>query len=386
MVDTALTSAAARPPGNGPVRVGVVGCGNISDLYLANCREIFANLEVVAVSDLDDGRARAQAAKYGITKVLTPVEMNADPAVEVVLNLTPPAAHGDVVNAAIAAGKHVYTEKPLASMPDLGDALVKLARDQGVLLGGAPDTFLGAGLQTCRRLIDAGAIGEPVGAGAWFCSHGNEHWHPSPAFSYRPGGGPAHNLGPYYLTALVSLLGPVRRVTSATRISFPTRTVTSQPLAGQVIPVTTPTFIVAALDFAAGPVASFTATYDVWATRTPKIEIYGSEGTLSLPDPNTFGGPIRLFSQRHQGWTEVPLDPGFDENARGLGLSDMALALRRGDHDFRASASLANHVLEVMQACLDASEQGRHLLMQTTCDRPAPLDPATIPVRHGSSP
>lgn len=368
------------------VQVGVIGCGNISDIYLANCREHFANLDVTAVADLDQNRAQTQAANYGVTKVLTTEALIADPDVEVMLNLTPPAAHFEVTKAAIAAGKSVFTEKPLAFTPAQGDELARLAAEEDALLGCAPDTFLGAGLQTCRRLIDAGAIGEPIGAGAWFCSHGNEHWHPNPAFSYQPGAGPAHNLGPYYLTALVTLLGPVRRVASATRISFPTRTITSQPQAGQTITVKTPTYIVAALDFSAGPVASFTATYDVWATQTPKIEIYGSKGTLSVPDPNTFGGPVRLFDRARHGWEDVPLDPGFDANARGLGLSDMALALRAGNSAFRANATLANHVLELMQSCLDSSDISHHLLMQTTCDRPAPLDPATIPVRNGAAP
>lgn len=383
-----MTDASAQPPSpvtpsSDPVRVGIIGCGNISDIYLANCREIFANLQVVAVADLDADLARAQAEKYGITNVVTIEALLADPDVEVVLNLTPPAVHVDMTKAAIAAGKYVFTDKPLAATPAQGGELVALAAAKGVLLGCGPDTFLGAGLQTCRRLIDAGAIGEPVGAGAWFCAHGNEHWHPNPAISYQPGAGPAHSPGPSYLTALVSLLGPVRRVASATRIGFPTRTITSQPLAGQTIEVTTPAYIVAALDFSSGPVASFTATYDIWATRTPKIEIYGSEGTLSLPDPNTFGGPIHLF---RDGWREVPLDAGFDQDARGLGLADMARALRAGGGDLRANATLANHVLELMQACLDSSDAGHHLLMQTTCERPAPLDPATIPIRSGTEP
>ena len=362
-----------------PVRVGLVGCGTISDIYLTNVTQRYANLEIVAVADLVRERAESQAQKYGVPRVLPVEELLADPEIEIVLNLTIPAAHFDVCSGAIRNGKAAFTEKPLAVSADEGQQLVELAREHGVLLGAAPDTFLGAGLQTCRRLLDEGAIGEVVGAAACFASHGNEHWHPNPAFSYQPGGGPVFNLGPYYLTALVSLLGPVRRVTGTSRISFPTRTISSQPLAGQTIPVETPTFINAAFDFAAGPVASFTATYDVWATERPKIEIYGSEGTLSVPDPNTFRGPVRLYRQSTKAWEEIPLDPGFADNARGLGLSEMARALREGRSP-RASGELANHVLELMQTTEQAGEIGHIVTLATTCDRPVPLDPAAIPV------
>jgi predicted dehydrogenase len=362
------------------VRIGLIGTGTISGIYLTNARDRFADLEVVAVADLVRERAEEKAREFGIPAVLSVDELIAHPEIDTVLNLTIPAAHYDIAKRAILAGKHAFAEKPLAVDPADGRELVTLAADHGVRIGAAPDTFLGAGLQTCRRLLDEGAIGEIVGAAACFASHGNEHWHPNPAFSYQHGGGPVFNLGPYYLTALVALIGPIARIASTARISFPTRTISSQPLAGQVIQVETPTFVNAAFDFAGGPVASFTATYDVWKTERPLIEIYGSEGTLSVPDPNTFGGPVRLYRQATKAWEEVPLDAGFDTNSRGLGLADLARAAREGDAH-RCSAELANHVLEVMHVTQEAGATGQIQTLVSTCDRPAPLDPEAIALR-----
>ena len=364
-----------------PVRVGLIGCGHISDIYLTNATRRFAGYDIVAVADLVRDRAEAKAEEYGIARVLTPDAVVADPEIDIVLNLTIPAAHHDLNRAALEAGKAVYCEKPLAIDPVEAQALVDLAASRDLRIGGAPDTFLGAGIQTCRRLIDEGAIGVPVGAAACFASHGNEHWHPNPDFSYQHGGGPQFNLGPYYLTALVSLLGPVSRLGSNARISFPTRTISSQPRDGETIAVQTPTFLNAVMDFASGPVASFTATYDVWATERPLIEIYGSEGTLSVPDPNTFGGPVRLYRQQLGDWQDIELDDGFTDNARGLGLADFANALRSGDTP-RANGTLMNHVVELMQAMETSSEIGQHISLQSTMIRPEPLDPASIPVMN----
>ncbi|MEJ7838719.1 MAG: Gfo/Idh/MocA family oxidoreductase [Thermomicrobiales bacterium] len=360
-----------------PLKVGLVGTGTISGIYLRNATQRFAGFDIVAVADLVRERAQAQAEAFGIPGVMTVDELIADPGIDVVLNLTIPAAHYDVGRRAILAGKSVYSEKPLAIDPAQGQELVDLAATHGIAIGSAPDTFLGAGLQTCRRLIDEGAIGQPVGAGICFASHGNEHWHPNPAFSYEHGGGPVFNLGPYYLTAIVALLGPIRRITGLSSISFPTRTISSQPLVGQTITVTTPTFVNAAFEFASGPVASFTATYDVWKSERPKIEIYGSEGTLSVPDPNTFSGPVRLYRQSTQAWEEVPLDAGFSDNARGIGLADLAEARARGTLH-RANGDLANHVLEIMQVTQEAGNLGSIQTLKTTCERPARFEPERI--------
>jgi predicted dehydrogenase len=249
--------------------------------------------------------------------------------------------------------------------------MLDLAASRGLRVGGAPDTFLGAGLQTCRKLIDDGWIGTPVAATAFMLGRGPENWHPNPAFFYQPGAGPMFDMGPYYLTALVALLGPVRRVTGAARISFEERVVTAGQNYGMHIPVTTPTHVAGVMEFAAGPVATLVTSFDVWGANVPRIEIYGSEGSLSVPDPNTFGGPVRVH--RYDGeWGEVPLTHGFAENSRGLGVADMATAMRSG-RPHRASGELAYHVLDLMHAFHDAAREGRHIELASTAARPAPF-------------
>src|SRR5262249_6114053 len=230
-----------------------------------------------------------------------------NPDIEIVLNLTIPLAHAGVCTEALEAGKHVYVEKPLAVSFVDGDRLMRLAKDRGIRVGAAPDTFMGGGLQTCRMLIDDGAIGQPVAATAFMLCHGHESWHPDPAFYYHHGGGPMFDMGPYYLTALVSLLGPVKRVTGSTRVTFPERTITSQPKHGEIIKVEVPTHVAGVLDFASGTIATIVTSFDVWSAEVPRIEIYGTHGTLSLPDPNTFGGPVRLRKSGEKDWTDVQI-------------------------------------------------------------------------------
>jgi predicted dehydrogenase len=247
--------------------------------------------------------------------------------------------------------------------------MLALAAAKGVRVGGAPDTFLGGGLQTCRELIDTGAIGTPVAATAFMMSRGHEHWHPNPAFYYQVGGGPMFDMGPYYLTALVSLLGPVQRVTGATRITRTQRTITSQPRYGEIINVEVPTHVTGLLDFAAGPIGTIITTFDVQASALPWIEIYGTTGTLAVPDPNTFGGPVRLRLTGDNAWREIPVTRPYTENSRGLGLADMAEGLRSG-RPHRASGDLAYHVLDIMHAIHDASATGHHVQLESTCTRP----------------
>jgi predicted dehydrogenase len=352
------------------VKVGIIGCGNISGVYLKNCPAF--GLPVVAVADIDLARARARATEYEVPRACQPEELLADPAIDLVINLTIPAAHGAVALAALQAGKSVYNEKPLAITREEARQMLDLADARGLLVGCAPDTFLGAGLQTCRRLIDEGAIGEPVAATAFMAGHGPESWHPDPEFFYKVGGGPLFDLGPYYITALVSLLGPVARVAGSARISFAERLITSKPKYGTRIAVETPTHIAGVLDFAAGPIATMIMSFDVWAAELPRIEIYGSEGTLSVPDPNTFGGPVRLFRPGARAWEEVPLIAGHSDNSRGLGVADMARALREGG-SYRASGRLAYHVLDVMHALLETAAEGRRLDIASTVERPEPL-------------
>jgi len=291
---------------NSKTRIGVIGCGNISPIYLQAGKR-FEILEVAACADIDLERAKARAAEFDIPKACSVEELLADPDIDIVVNLTIPKAHSPVGLTVLQAGKSVYNEKPLAALREEAQPLLTTARERGLRVGGAPDTFLGGGLQTCRKLIDDGVIGEPVAATAFMMGHGHESWHPDPAFYYQVGGGPMFDMGPYYLTALINLLGPVRRVTGSTRISFPERTITSQPKYGTKIEVKTPTHIAGVLDFASGAIGTIITSFDVWGHHAPIIEIYGSEGTLSVPDPNTFGGVVRVRKAREQEWVEVPL-------------------------------------------------------------------------------
>ena len=353
------------------VNVGVVGCGTISGIYL-QVMPTFDILDVYACADLDVTRAQARADEFQIPRVLTVEDLLADPQIDIVLNLTIPNAHAEVALAAIGARKSVYNEKPLAIRREDAQQMLTSAAEQKVLVGGAPDTFLGGGLQTCRHLIDSGVIGEPVAATAFMISHGHESWHPDPAFYYKVGGGPMFDMGPYYLTALISLLGPVRRVTGSTRISFPERHITSQPKYGATIRVDVPTHVVGVLEFASGPIGTVVTTFDVWGAEVPRLEIYGTKGTLSLPDPNGFGGPVRVQLAGEPTWSEVALTHGYSTNSRGIGVADMAYALRTGSPQ-RASGELAFHVLDIMHAIHEAAQQGQHIVLGSICERPVPL-------------
>ncbi len=353
------------------VKVGVIGCGKISDVYLENCRAS-PEVEVVACADLDEERARAKAAEHGVPEAPSVADLLADLGIDVVLNLTVPQAHATVTLAALREGKSVHTEKPLAI--ELGDAKRTLdeAHERDLRLGCAPDTFLGGGLQTCRKLIDDGAIGEPVAATALMLGHGPEDWHPDPAFFYQYGAGPMFDMGPYYLTALATLVGPVRRVTGSARATFPERTITSEPKSGEKIRVDTPTHVTGVMDFENGCVATVVTSFDVWTEYVPRIDIFGTEGSIRVPDPNTFGGPVRLWPAGADEWTDVPLTHGHAQNSRGIGLMDLARALRDGGAH-RATGELGYHVLEIMHAFHTASEEGRHVEVQSSFERPAPL-------------
>jgi predicted dehydrogenase len=352
-------------------RVGIIGCGNISRAYATKLRAL-PDLELVACADLDPTRARALATDFGVPSTLAPDELLSHPDIDVVVNLTVPLAHAAITRSALEAGKHVYSEKPLALDSRDGAALVELARQGGLRLGCAPDTFLGAGLQTCRALIDAGAIGTPLAANALFHGSGPESWHPDPRTFYQRGAGPLYDVGVYYVTALVALLGPVRRVTGAARISRARRPITSQPLAGTWMDVEVPTHVAGVLEHEAGTVATLVASFDVPATRFRFIEVYGTEGTLSVPDPNTFGGPVQVRRVADADWTDIPLSHGNAAQSRGLGLGDMVRAQRSG-RPHRASGELAHHVLEVMEGVLVAADEGRHQDIQSRVERPVPL-------------
>ncbi|MHC4480098.1 MAG: Gfo/Idh/MocA family protein [Planctomycetota bacterium] len=356
------------------MRVGVVGCGNICPVYLKNMGRVFPGLELVACADLDMERAEAAARAHDVPEARGVRDLLAAPDIDIVVNLTPPAAHAEVALEAIRAGKSVYNEKPLALTREEGRRLLAEADEAGVRVGCAPDTFMGAGLQTCRKLVDDGAIGEPVAAVAFVVGHGHESWHPDPEFFYQRGGGPMMDMGPYYLTALISLVGPLRAVAGSARASFPERTITSQPKRGQTIKVEVPTHVAGLLEFACGAVGTVITSFDIWAAELPRIQVYGTEGSLNVPDPNGFGGPVRLWQPGGEGWREVALTHGYAANSRGLGVADMACGLISG-RPHRASGELAYHVLDAMEGFLDAAREGRRVELGSTCPRPAPLPP-----------
>ena len=354
-------------------RIGIVGCGVIAKVY-AEKLSALPFIDLVACADLEAGRADAFARAHEIPRAMSVDALLGDAGVDVIVNLTIPQAHVSVSRAAIDAGKSVFCEKPLALTVKEGRGLVAAARAANVRIGCAPDTFLGGGLQTCRGLIDSGAIGEPVAANAFMLSPGPEGWHPRPQIFYEYGAGPLFDMGPYYFTALVMLLGPARRITSSARITHAQRTIGSEPLKGQKIDVQVPTHVASVVDFVAGPVATLVTSFDVQASRNRWIEIYGTEGTLSVPDPNTFGGPVQIKRNLRDEWHDVGLTHGNAQQSRGIGLADMVRGTQR-NRPHRASGELALHVLDLMESSIRASQLGTHLTLETTCTRPEPLAP-----------
>lgn len=364
------TPSVATAAASLPARVGIVGAGNISDHYLRIAAG-FASFEVRAVADIDPKRARAKAEAHGVQAVSVP-DLLADDEIDVVVNLTVPAAHAAVSRAVLEAGKHVYSEKPLSTDRVAAAALLTLAAERGLRVGCAPDTFLGAGLQTARAVVDSGLIGEPVAATAFMMSSGPERWHPDPGFFFAPGAGPLFDMGPYYLTALVNLFGAVARVSGSAKVGRVSRPILSAPLQGTSVEVTTPTHVTSLLEFAGGPVATLVTSFDAPASQLPWCEVYGTEAALSLPDPNTFGGPLRVRRASDREWQELPITRPYDVNSRGLGLADMVVAgAERRAH--RASGELAYHVLDVMQSVLDAAGEHAWLELQSRVARPAAL-------------
>jgi len=338
------------------IGIGVIGCGNISDIYLSNIKNMFEDLELIAVADLDPEKAQAQASKYE-TLVMTTDEVLASNKVDIVLNITTPPSHRLICEKALKAGKHVYVEKPLSLHSDDGEFLINLAKEKGLLIGGAPDTFLGAGIQTCKQLIEDGVIGDIVGANAFMVCHGHESWHPAPEFYYKAGGGPMFDMGPYYITALVELCGQVDYVAGMTGKGFDKRTISSQPLKGREILVDVPTHLVSILRFKSGAIGQLTTSFDVWGSTLPRIEIYGSKGTILVPDPNTFEGPVKLLSEGETDFKDIDLSCDYFENSRGLGISGMAQAILKEDLSLhRANGDLTYHVLKVMEAIHKSSD------------------------------
>lgn len=354
----------------GPLTVGVVGVGNISRQYFAEFPKL-PGLRLEAVADLDSDRAAATAAEQGV-RALTVDELLADPGVDAVLNLTIPQAHAQVALRALDAGKHVYGEKPLALATAEAAPVLALAAERGLRVGSAPDTVLGTGVQTARALLDQGRIGTPVAAAVAWSAPGHELWHPAPAFYYQPGGGPLFDMGPYYLTSLVTFFGPVVRVSGVTGRSARERTVATGPLAGTPIAVDVDTHVTAILEHASGVVSTVTVSFEVWATQVPLFEVHGTGGSLAVPDPNQFSAPVLIATADDREFREVPVAAGYADAGRGVGLADLARALET-DRPHRASGALAFHVLEIMEAVLTAGREHTVVTLSSRAERPEPV-------------
>lgn len=360
------------------MNIGIIGCGDIARKAYLPWFAKSSQLRTVAVADMDVARAQALGQQFGM-RASGVDELLADPGVDLVVNLTTPQAHAPVGLKAIAAGKHHYCEKPFGLDRAEARTLVEAAAKRGLRLGCAPDTVLGGGTQTCRKLIDEGAIGQPVAAVAFMVGRGHEHWHPDPEFYYLAGGGPMFDMGPYYLTSLITLLGPVRRVTGSARATWDERTILSEKKRGKRIPVEIPTHVAAVLDFHGGAIATVIMSFDVFGGHSlPRIEVFGSEASLQVPDPNGFGGQVRIRRRDDKDWSDVALTHPYTEHCRGLGVQEMALAIHEG-RPHRASGELAFHVLDVMQAVHEASATGRHVELTTTCAKPEAMPAAGLP-------
>ena len=390
-------------------KVAMIGVGAISGIYLKNITEVFKEVELVGLCDLIPGRQdkgyefvkeqQAKGLKCEMPKIYKDMhEAFADPEVSVILNLTRPYEHYEVTKAALLAGKHVFEEKPLAVDMEEATELVELAKQKGLMLGGAPDTFMGAGIQTARRVIDSGLIGDVIGADCAMICRGHETWHPDPEFYYKRGGGPMLDMGPYYVTALLNLIGEAKGVIGMTKKTFENRTITSQPHFGTNVTVDVDTHLTGSIEFSNGAIATIVTTFDAHYTSQARFEVYGTEGTLIVPDPNTFGGPVLLFRREdmvfgprvdpalvkpeeiraYPHYRQIPLMFGYRENSRALGLADMCKAIETG-RDFRANAEQTLHVLEILTSFSKSSQSKKYIDLTTKYTRGKPMPNAGMP-------
>ena len=350
------------------LNIGIIGVGSISEQYFDSMPNL-PGLRVVAVADLDRDRARQVATSHEGVRALTVDELTADPGVDAVLNLTIPAAHVEVSTHALLAGKHVFAEKPLGLNPGEAVPMLDLAESLGLRYGSAPDTVLGTGIQTARSVIDSGVIGHAFAANVFWSAPGHELWHPAPAFYYQPGGGPLLDMGPYYLTALVHLFGPVVGVTGLSLRSARARTVGTGPASGTPIDVDVDTHISALLEHANGTMSTVTVSFEVWKTRAPMFEVFGTEGTVAVPDPNSFSQRVEIATRNNDDWVTVPDAAGFINAGRGVGLADLAEAIVQ-NRPHRASGRLALHVLEIMDSILRSSTDRTTIAIASTIERP----------------
>ncbi len=375
--------------------IGIIGCGTIADVYLTNLTQHFENVEVLAVADMFVEKAAQAAEKFGVPKACSVEELLEIPEITIVLDLTIPAAHYSVNRQILEAGKHVYCEKPLALKYEEAAELVALAAEKKLVCVSAPDTFLGAGIQQSRAVIDSGRIGRPVAFTANMTCPGHELWHPNPAFYYRQGGGPMFDMGPYYMTALIYLLGPVKRISCFTVAGRPVRNIL-----GTMTETEVPTTYTGIMEFVCGAVGTVTMSFDTWKTSLPGMEIYGTEGSVTVPDPNGFRGPVSLYdgnklrgiveavdqphpaklitmvTQQSTCEEEVPMEfpeiPDPRGNMRGLGVADLAQALADGRAP-RLSPEISLHVVEALNAFEESAKSGLVYEMKSTCGSTEPM-------------
>ena len=351
------------------MKAGIVGCGFISDIYLQNLTTHFKTPEVVACADLDAGRARQQADKYAI-QALSMDELLRNPDIELIINLTTPAAHKEIILAALSHGKHVYSEKPLATSMKDAQEILALARKLNLQVGCSPDTLLGAGLQTALQAVDDGRVGKLLSATAFWSSRGHERWHPNAAFYYQYGGGPLLDMGPYYVSMLVAALGQVEEVSAMGSRAFKQRTLETGPHAGTSFDVEIDTHFSASLRMASGVIVTLILSFDIWANHLPRLEIYGTGGTLSVPDPNTFGGDVQLYTPETGEFQSLPPVSQNAGNMRGIGAMQMSRAIASG-RPFLTQANLSSHVLEILLGIERSAIIGQPVKMKTAYQKQA---------------
>jgi predicted dehydrogenase len=354
------------------LRVGIIGTGAIAPAYMEGTSHFTEDIQIVACADIAVERAQAFAERYYL-QAMSIDDLLTAPDIDIILNLTIPAVHAEVSLQILNAGKHVYLEKPLAvELPD-AQKVMDVAAEKGLRVGCAPDTFLGGGGQTARRAIDEGLIGHPIAATAFFMSHGPESWHPNPFFYYSAGGGPMLDMGPYYLTTLVNLMGPMTQVMGMTGRAFDQRVAGHESISGQTIDVSVATHTAGTIRFASGAIATVITSFDVWQDHVPRIEIHGTEGSLSVPDPNIFGGKVQVWRPDKDAWQTVE-SQHRDDIQRGIGLADMARSIQ-ADEPHRASGEMALHVLEAMLSFDRSSDSNSAVTLGTTVDQPMALPP-----------
>lgn len=339
-------------------KIGIIGTGHISDIYCQNLTTVHENTQVIACADINREAAQAKAAKWNIPYVLTVEELLAREDIDIVVNLTPPKNHYEIIKAALCAGKHVFTEKPLATTAAEADALVALAQEKGKMLGAAPETNYGAGVSTAKALLEQGAIGKLLYADARFRWPGDENWHPNPAFLYQPGAGPLYDRGPYFLNALVDLLGEVSQVSAMTNIGFPTRTVTSKARYGEVFTVETPSHVQGMLRFSSGVLATILLSFDMKCPYDSAIELFGTEGSILIKEPIGFGYPVYL-SKDCQPYEQVDFVNDLTGNIRGYSVANMAQCIESGSMEHLSPGTRGRHLLHIMEKMLQSAESGQ---------------------------